>query len=337
MSVTDVERAFLKGKVFALLSEGFSVRQISCKTGVPERTIRHWRSENFRLERRKGTGRPRMTSIRTDRSIIRTALNDPTLSLSEIAAATGVSISRKSIQRRLQNSALVSQKRLSRLELTARHKEARMTWAMSHCHWRSLQWKRVVWSDEASFHLKEKDGRLRVWVRSGEKVKDRFSFPRIQGGGGRLLIWGAIWIGGRSELHIQQENMDSNRYVDVLERLVCPLAFQLGDPSEDWLFMDDNARPHRSRVTNDFKSMAGLRTIPWPARSPDLNPIENVWSMMKRNVRRKLQPGDTLEQLRFLLETEWRDLQQSVVDSIVESMPSRVSDVLKLKGDLTRY
>ena len=137
------------------------------------------------------------------------------LSLSEIVAATGVSISRKSVHRRLQKAALVSRKRPSRLELTERHKEARMTWAMSHCHWRSLQWKRVVWSDEASFHLKEKDGRLRVWVRSGEKVSDRFSFPRIQGGGGRLLIWGAIWIGGRSQLYIQHETMDSSR-VDQL-------------------------------------------------------------------------------------------------------------------------
>ena len=86
----------------------------------------------------------------------------------------------KSIHRRLQKAALISRKRPSRLQLRARHKEARMTWAMSHCHWRSLQWKRVVWSDEASFHLKKKDSRLRVWVRAGEKAKDRFSIPRMQ-------------------------------------------------------------------------------------------------------------------------------------------------------------
>ena len=134
MSVTDLDRAFLKGKVLALLSEGLSVRQIGCKAGVPERIIRHWRSENFRLERRKATGRPRMTSIRTDRSLIRTVLHDPTVSRSQTAADTCGSISRKSIHRRLQKAALVSRKRPSRLELTTRHKEVRMTWAMSHCH-----------------------------------------------------------------------------------------------------------------------------------------------------------------------------------------------------------
>ena len=337
MASERLSKAFLKGQVFSLLSEGKSVRETSRKVNVPERTIRTWRSDGFRLERRHGSGRPRMTSPQTDQSIIRTVSDDPSLSLSEIAAVTGVSLSRKSIHRRLKEERFVSRKRASRLELTPHHKEARMTWAMNRCHWRSPQWKRIVWSDEASFHLKERDGRLRIWVRSGEEVPDRFFFPRIQGGGGRLLVWGAIWLGGRSDLHIQEETMNSRRYVDVLERHVCPLSFELGDPTTEWIFMDDNASSHRSALTKEFKRQAGIRTLQWPARSPDLNPIENVWSLLKRNVRRKIQPGDTLERLRSLLETEWHNLDQSCFDRIINSMPSRVSAVLKLNGGVTKY
>lgn len=323
--------------MFMLLSQGSSVREISRKTGVPQRTIRHWRSEDFRLKRKEGAGRPRRTSSRTDRSIVRTVLENPTLSLSEIAAVTGVSLSVKSVHRRLQEASLVNRRRPSILELTQHHKDARLTWAMNRCHWRSPQWKRIVWSDEASFHLKEKDDRLTVWVRSGNKVPDHLSFPKIQGGGGRLLVWGAVWRGGRSELQIQKETMNSLRYVDVLERHVCPIAFELGDPSTDWIFMDDNASCHRSAVTKEFKERAGIRTLPWPARSPDLNPIENVWSMLKRNVRRKLLPGDTIEQLRSLLQTEWGALDQTRLDRIIDSMPSRVSAVIKEKGARTKY
>ena len=128
MPVADLGRGFLKGKVSAL-GEGLSVRQISCKIGVPERNIRCWQSKNFRLQWRKITGRLQMTSIRKDRSIIRrpTVLNDFSLSFSEIAAATVVIISCKLIHHHLHKATLINRKRPSRLELTARHKEARMT------------------------------------------------------------------------------------------------------------------------------------------------------------------------------------------------------------------
>ena len=173
-------------------------------------------------------------------------------------------------------------------------------------------------------------------MKSGEKIPNHLAMP-VNQGGGRLLIWGAIWINGRSELHIQRNNMNSDGYVNVLERHVCPLSFHLGDPSTDWILMDDNATCHRSRVTNSFKSQAGIRTLTWPARSPDLNPIENVWSLLKRSVRRALRPGDDLLRLETLLRQEWDRLSQDTINRLIESMPSRIRQVIELSGDGTKY
>ena len=135
-----------------------------------------------------------------------------------------------------------------------------------------------------------------MWVRKGNPISETYRIPMSQGGGS-LLIWGAVWIGGRSPIHIQRNTMNSERYVQVLENYVYPLSFELGDPSLDWIFMDDNARPHRSKLSNSFKERAGIRTLQWPARSPDLNPIENVWSMLKRDIRRHMLLGDNLDRL----------------------------------------
>ena len=75
-------------------------------------------------------------------------------------------------------------------------------------------------------------------------------------------------------------------------------------PILSWLLVDDNATCHRSRAVNLFKSEAGIRTISWLARPPDLNPIENVWSLLKCNVRRSLQHHFDLNDLQSLLQRE---------------------------------
>ena len=131
--------------------------------------------------------------------------------------------------------------------------------------------------------------------------------------------------------------MNSERYVQVLERFIYPLSFRLGDPSTDWWLMDDNATCHRSAVTNSYKSQASIRTLSWPARSPDLNPIENMWSLLKRRVRRLLLPGDDPLQLENLLKEEWNEISQATVNRLIGSMPTRVHDVIELSGESTRF
>ena len=116
-----------------------------------------------------------------------------------------------------------------------------------------------------------------------------------------------------------------------------PLSNRLGDPSADWIFMDDNATCHRSFVTNAFKTQADIRTLKWPARSPDLNPIENVWSLLKRRVRRSIRSGDDLSRLEALLRQEWDRLSQEVINRLIESMSSRIRQVIEVSGEVTKY
>ena len=332
MSMTN----FLKGKVCALLEEGVPVRQISRRLSISRSTIRYWISNSFSLCRSTGSGRKRKTSQRLDRSILRSVKCDPSLSTSEVCAPLAEdSICASTVRRRLQAAGFKSRKRPSSIELTDSHKKARMDWAMRHCHWRS-QWDRVVWTDEASVCLRGRDGRLRVWMKRGDQVPKHLT-SSINQGGGRLLIWAAIWKNGRSELHIQKNNMNSDGYVTVLERHILPLSQNLGNPSTDWILMDDNATCHRSLSSNSFKSRAGIRTLQWPACSPDLNPIENVWSLLKRSVRKSLRPEDDLSRLEFLLRDAWGKLNQATINNLIDSLPSRIRQVIQRSEEVTRY
>ena len=195
-----------------------------------------------------------------------------------------------------------------------RHKRIPLTWAMkrSGAHLslgvelRPRQTKRLSSTVE---HSRGKDERLQLWVRLDREIPSELG-QLCRQGGGWLLIWGAIWIGGRSELVIQRETMNSERYRQLLENQIYPISFQLGDPSSEWLFMDDNAPPHRSLLVKQFKESSGLRSFEWPPASADLNHIESMWSMLKKRIRRQLKPSDSLNDLECFLITEWGQLSQ---------------------------
>ena len=323
----------MRGQAFALIKTGLSVSAVSSELRIPRRTLYYWLQRGCHLPDAKPTGRPRL-SRRTNRYITNFVRSDPSSSLSEISA--GANVSRTTVWRRLKKSGFSSRKRPSKLNLSERHMKLRLQWSMKHCHWRA-QWSRVVWSDEAAVRLRFKDGRLRIWVKSGRRVPDRFFTSRSQDDGRKLLIWGAIWSDGRSSLHVMRENMTSERYIRVLEDHIYPLSFSLGDPSSEWILMDDNAPPHRANVTRSYKQSAGIRTLDWPAKSPDLNPIEHVWASLKRSVRRQLCPGDDLNRLEFLLRREWDRLDQEMIRNLISSMPNRIRKVIERRGDESGY
>ncbi|GFU96419.1 transposable element Tc3 transposase [Trichonephila clavipes] len=88
--------------------------------------------------------------------------------------------------------------------------------------------------------------------------------------------------------------------------------------------MDDNARPHRADILDDYLESEGIPRMVWPAYSPDLNPIENLWDPLDRAVSSRFPPPVTLVELKTALQEEWRSLNSAVVDYLIESMVRRL-------------
>ena len=100
-----------------------------------------------------------------------------------------------------------------------------------------------------------------------------------------------------------------------------------------FVLMDDNARPHRADIVDDYLENEGIARMAWPAYSPDLNPIENLWDALGRAVSSCFPPPATLIELETALQEEWRLLNSAVVDHLIESMVTRCKLCIQMRGD----
>ncbi|GBM99172.1 hypothetical protein AVEN_122510-1 [Araneus ventricosus] len=103
------------------------------------------------------------------------------------------------------------------------------------------------------------------------------------------------------------------------------------------IFMADNARPHRARLVRSYLGSEAIPQMAWPARSPYLNPIENVWDILGRWIAGRSVPLGTLHELQQTLLQEWALLPQQAINDTIASMPCRCQACISARGYHTRY
>ena len=154
-------------------------------------------------------------------------------------------------------------------------------------------------------------------------------------GGGSVMVWGGITYDRRTDLIVIRGNMTGQRYVnEILRPVVAPMANRIG---QNFVFQDDNARPHRARVATDFLTQQGIGSLPWPAKSRDMSPIEHLWDVLGRSVRARQPQPVNLDDLSVALQEEWQHIPRATIRRLIASMPSRCCACVAARGGHTRY
>ncbi|GFW90608.1 transposable element Tcb1 transposase [Trichonephila clavipes] len=104
-----------------------------------------------------------------------------------------------------------------------------------------------------------------------------------------------------------------------------------------FLFMDDNAPCHRTVAAEQLLESEDIERMDWPARSPDLNPIEHVWDFLGRRLAAHTLPPVTIRELRLALQDEWAAMPQQSIDTLILSMGRRCETCLAVRGDHIPY
>lgn len=331
---------FDRGRIIGMKEAGLSFREIGRRLNRDHTTVARiwsaWSEEGIQQHRPAGRP-PRRSNLREDRLLRRMATQDRFQTTRSIAVdwtrAMDRHVSMSTIYRRIASFGLHAYRPNRRLPLTAPQKAARLAWCQERRNWVD-EWNHIVFSDESRFCLWQNDGRRRVRRYRGERRNLQLAERRHTALTPGVMVWGAICLGQRSPLVFIPGTLNAHRYINnVLEPVAVPFMQTL----PNGIFQQDNARPHMANITRRFLEEAELQILPWPARSPDLSPIEHVWDMIGRRLRNLPRPPDNLDDLRHQVQVAWDEIPQQDIDHLLESMPRRVNACITVQSDVTHY
>ena len=196
----------------------------------------------------------------------------------------------------------------------------------------NIQWDKVIFSDEKSFTLAGCDTYY-CWIQQGKhpkRIKRLLNSPK-------LMIWGMILPNGLLTYRIMRGKQKSMDYVEIMKNSMLPIMKMNYPPGI--LFQQDNAPIHCSNFTKNYLRNENIITLPWPANSPDLNIIENVWSVLSQDIYRdgELKNLYELESRIAQAVKDFNEKRKEYVDNLYDSIRRRLISVIVKRGDRIKY
>lgn len=161
--------------------------------------------------------------------------------------------------------------------------------------------------------------------------KDQLYFSKRNFGGGSLMVWAAFEAAGTIAIAFVSTKMDSDEYQNVLDEHLTPF-WQPG-----YIYMQDNASIHKSSSTLRYFAHHQIDLLDWPACSPDLNPMENLWGLLVRDVYRNNTQYNSITALKTAILQAWNRVDSRVLANLAMSVPRRLLEVVKASGAATKY
>lgn len=322
---------------FKLKQEEIAVRtkRSQCVISTYLHSPEQYGSRSYELKRRK-------IDDRGVRQLVREA-EKGAMSSRELVSSLKLGISDRHARRLLEKEGLKFGKPKRRFGLTKQHKGNRVKWSKDKAVGQD-DLEDVVFSDYSNFTLDGSQNlRSGCWYRPNAPVRPAATYVRrgLSGKKG-VMVWVAISsLGGRkSTLAFVEGKIDARRHIDTLDKYLLPFIEDISckEPEVNCRFQEDNASIHTAKLTKEWLNKQNFEVLEWPAKSPDLNPVENVWSELARKVydNGRKQYND-LDALKVAIQKAWDELEFGYIDSLFNSMPKRFAACIRAKGEKINY
>lgn len=335
--LSDLEIGFVLGA----REYGASFSDIGRKLGRPESTVRKFferYQERGEVGHHASKGAESKLTDRDKRLMGRKIAVDRTITAKEILEDVELSqaVTVRTIQRHINSLGYVGGWSRKKPFVSETNRLKRLQWARDRLSWSVDDWKRVLWSDESPYTIRGST-RQRVWRLPNERYQPAVTRATVKHDR-KIMVWGCFSWYGTGHLHQIHGKMDAAMYKNILIRHMKPSGAKLYGRSP-FIFQQDNDPKHTAKVNKRYLSnqaAAGvLEILDWPAQSPDLNPIENLWAIIEARLTKRKCSNE--EELFELLLRQWNSIEDELLHNLICSMPRRCQAVIDNNGFPTKY
>jgi len=234
-------------------------------------------------------------------------------------------------------------------------KAKRKEFANRRQRWNLNQWKKVVFVDESTIEYNPNPIGEKIRIRPGHELDESNLQASFKSGRTNIGVYAAIAYGRRTELIMVRKRtpkertsktdrlgLNANQYAnEIHEPHLIPFMETFPDTPDHLFLAADGAPWHKGAKNRKLREDCGYATLPWPPNSPDLNPIENAWLVLKSRLRSRwgdsTQRPHSAEELFIEACEEWEKIPQETIDNWIEGMPRRMKAVLDANGGHTKW
>lgn len=321
-----------KHRLELLVELGWTTQQIADYENRSISAVNRWKkrkAEDPEMERKVGSGKKPKLSHVEQHNVVRFVRQYPESTAAIVKSKLMLSqVSESTICRILRYKGQLKCRFATRKPfISLKNRKARLIWAKEHLNWTPEQWANVIWSDESPFYFRSQ-GRKRVWRPLGMRLHKKYCQGTVKHDH-KIMVWGCFTRHGIGTAHHIEGIMDAPYYTKMISKRV-PETINKYRMNATYIYQQDNDPKHTAIHTREFFAQNKVRVMKWPSQSPDLNPIENVWSEINRltkdrNITTKLKCWEFFQEA-------WSKIQTSFLEKLVDSMPKRCADVIKAKG-----
>lgn len=284
-------------------------------------------------------GRPKIMNEREERRLVRTFLSQPGTSIKSViknqnqVPIAKQPVSRRTVRRTLRRRKLVPRVSSKGSEIVKVNQKKRLQFANDHVHWTVDDWSRIVFSDESKLFPKRTVTRV-FWSRA----QDPRSPPLEESLERKSVnVWGYMRYDGIVELYRFDGNMNQKTYVNRMQEALDNALLPATRRDSQLMLMQDNASYHRAQDVQNWFKRNKKNIFPWPAQSPDLSPMENVWACLKNELWKQRAKIKTAEDTWVLSREIAHSLSLVYIRSLYNSLPERMEKVIMNMGNRIDY
>lgn len=325
-----------KAIIYTRVREHVPIRDIAEELNISKNTVLLCKSkisETGTIGRKQGSGRPKISTEVQDGGVINYLRANPFETAIKAVQETNFPGSTSTARRRIRGSDIRSRCAANKISLTEVNKNRRLDFARNYVNLNNI-WETVIFSDEKTFQSCN-NGKVRVYRPTGARYDEQYTHKTNMSGRFSVNIWAWISSRGPGVCEIVQERLTAPVYCNILRQTMLPTVTAVY--GENFIFQHDNSPIHTSRLVQQYLQENEINVLPWPSKSPDLNPIENVWGEMTKYIyKHDFRPRNQQELLQKIRES-WGLISQDYVRNLVVSMPRRLQNVINSNGSMTKY